>query len=356
MSDRLEIEQLVIDDTFINYCYRRNPADIAYWEGYLSQHPEDAATLAEARELVLGLSLMLLESTEEAPVTEPEVLPMYNDTRRRNVRRTLAVAASVAAVAVVAFFLFRSKNTVVPAEQTYLYMTALAEKRTVKLPDNSIVILNAGSELLVDRGFGSSNRAVSLKGEALFHVEHEAAMPFIVQVDGYDVKVLGTVFNVKAYPEEKKSETSLISGKVAIYLKHTASAYKTLLPKEKFVISKDIQKLPASGPEPADVRPPSTAIMPLSYNRNQVNLETAWSENQLVFENETFWDIREKLERWFDVKIIFEDKISRQYSFTATFEKENIYQVMKALQASYGFKYSINGKEIKISHQNRVNK
>lgn len=357
MPDRLEIEQLVIDDTFINYCYRRNPADTAYWEDYLSQHPEEAATLAEARELVLGLSLMLLESTEDAPVTEPEVLPMYNDTRRRNIRRTLAAAASVAAVTVVAFFLFRGKDTVVPAaEQTYLYTTALAEKRTVKLPDSSTVILNAGSELLVDRGFGCSNRAVSLKGEALFHVEHNAAMPFIVQVDGYDVKVLGTVFNVKAYPEEKKSETSLISGKVAIYLKHTASAYKTLLPKEKFVISKDLQKLPASGPEPADVRPPSTAIMPLSYNRNQVNLETAWSENQLVFENETFWDIREKLERWFDVKIIFEDKISRQYSFTATFEKENIYQVMKALQASYGFKYSINGKEIKISHQNRVNK
>jgi transmembrane sensor len=177
-------------------------------------------------------------------------------------------------------------------------------------------------------------------------------MPFTVGVEGYDVKVLGTVFNVKAYPGDKKSETSLISGKVEIYLKHAASAYKTLLPKEKFVIVKDLEALKAAS-APTDIKPRSTAVMPLSYNRNQVNVETAWSQNRLVFENETFSDIRQKLERWFNVQIIFEDKIVEQYTFTATFEKEDINQVMKALQASYGFKYDIKGKEIKISHQNR---
>src|SRR5690606_16644416 len=97
-----------------------------------------------------------------------------------------------------------------------------------------------------------------------------------------------------------------------------------------------------------------TAIMPLSYNHNQENIETAWSQNRLIFENESFADIRKKLERWFDVQIIFEDEIVAQYSFTATFEKEDVYQVMKALQASYGFAYSINEKEIRIRHQNRV--
>ncbi|MRG46022.1 DUF4974 domain-containing protein [Chitinophaga sp. SYP-B3965] len=344
MPERYEIEQLVIDDSFINYCFRRNPADITHWENYLTQHPEETATFAEARELVLGISLMLLEADQE----EAEVIPLYN--KNRNPRKLIAVAASIAIIAAATFFIFQ-KNTSKPpvwAQQTSVFTTALAEKRTVKLPDSSTVILNAGSELLLDKDFGGKNRYVSLKGEALFQVEHNAETPFIVAVEGYDVKVLGTVFNVKAYPGEKKSETSLISGKVEIYLKNTAAVYKTLQPKEKFVIIKDLKSLPA----PADVKPPapSTAIMPLSYNRNQVNIETAWSDNRLVFENETFRDIREKLERWFNVKIIFEDKTVEQYTFTATFEKENINQVMKALQASYGFKYSVNGKEIKISN------
>ncbi|SIO07629.1 FecR family protein [Chitinophaga niabensis] len=347
MPDRYEIEQLVINDSFINYCFNRNPSDTAHWKNYLSEHPEEAATFAEARELVLGISLMLIETKEEE---ETAVIPMHP--RRKNLQTLFAAAAIAAVIAVSTFFLFRNKPEV-STPQLYAFSTALAEKRTIKLPDSSTVILNAGSELLLDKDFGRKNRSVSLKGEALFDVQHDAQMPFTVGVEGYDVKVLGTVFNVKAYPGDKKSETSLISGKVEIYLKHTASAYKTLLPKEKFVIVKDLEALPAS--KAADIKPrtPSTTIMPLSYNRNQVNVETAWSQNRLVFENETFSDIRQKLERWFNVQIIFEDKVVEQYTFTATFEKEDINQVMKALQASYGFKYNIKGKEVKISHQNR---
>lgn len=348
MPDRYEIEQLVIDDSFINYCFNRNPSDTTLWENYLSAHPEEAATIAEARELVLGISLMLIKEEEKEEET-PEI-PLHS--RRKNLQTLFAAAAIAAVIAVSTFFLFRNKPAAT-APQSYSFTTALAEKRKVKLPDSSTVILNAGSELLLDKDFGHKNRLVNLKGEAFFEVQHNAEKPFIVGVEGYDVKVLGTVFNVKAYPGDKKSETSLISGKVEIYLKNTAAAYKTLLPKEKFVIVKDLEVLPAS--QPADIKPrvASTTIMPLSYNRNQVNIETAWSQNRLVFENETFGDIRQKLERWFNVQIIFEDKIVEQYTFTATFEKEDINQVMKALQASYGFQYDIKGKEIKISHQNR---
>lgn len=354
MPDRFEIEQLVIDDTFISYCYRRNLADVAYWENYLAAHPEEAGTLAEARELVLGISLMLMEAHEHADVSEREGLSLYGRPRR-NIWKTLAVAASVAVIVVSTFFFIRNRSRpeLATAERSHVFTTALAEKKRVRLPDSSTVLLNAGSTLQVSRDFGGQDRSVSLTGEALFDVTHDARLPFIVKVEGYEVKVLGTVFNVKAYPGEKKSETSLISGKVEIHMKHTDPGYKILLPEEKFVFSEDISTVPSSSPSPV-ASPPKISIMPLSYNRNQVNIETAWSQNRLIFENESFEDISKKLERWFDVQIIFEDKIARQYSFTATFEKENIYQVMKALQASYGFTYSINGKEIKISHQSRI--
>lgn len=358
MPDRFELEQLVINDSFINYCFRRNGADIVFWEGYLMDHPGEAATVAEAKEMVMGISLLLLEPAEELPVAEPAVLAMEHSAQRRNLKRMLAVAAAVTAIGTAAFFLFRPGGSSAPevAEitgQSQVYITALAEKKSIRLSDSSSVILNAGSELIVGKDFGRHHRRVCLKGEALFQVEPDAGLPFIVKVEGYDVRVLGTVFNVKAYPGEKKSETSLISGKVEIYLPHAASAHKTLRPKEKFVISKDMQAVETSSPAPEHkLPPPETAILPLSYNRKNVNIETAWSENRLVFEDEAFGDMREKLERWFDVSIVFEDKLIEQYRFTATFEKENIVQVMKALQASYAFTCKIEGKIIKISRQN----
>lgn len=341
MPDRYEVEQLVIDDSFINYCFRRNEADTAFWEGYLAAHPNEAHTIAEARDLVLSISLVI---TEEVSLT-PE-------RGKRDLRKVLAIAASVVVIGFSAFFLLK-RNGHTPAIpdvplQPNIFITAMAEKKTIRLPDSSVIILNAGSELRLDEDFGRHTRHVHLQGEALFDVKPNAEEPFVVKVEGYEVKVLGTVFNVKAYPGEKKSETSLISGKVEIYLPHMASAYKTLHPKEKFVIHKTLRPVAADAlPEPS-----KTAILPLSYNRTNVNLETAWSRNHLVFENETFADIRGRLERWFDVQIVFEDPATAQYSFTANFEKENIEQVMKALQASYRFTYNMEGKTIRIGHQN----
>ncbi len=346
MPDRFELEELVINDSFINYCFRRNEADVVFWEQYLRERPAEAATVAEAKELVMGISLMLQEPAEEVPAMEAVVTPSV---RQRRAWIGWAAAAAVILLMGAVYFLFPPRAPQQLAQQddtARVYITAMAEKKTVRLADSSSVILNAGSELTVEKGFGRHNRCVKLKGEAYFQVEHDAEQPFVVKTEGYDVRVLGTVFNVKAYPGEKKSETSLISGKVEIQLPHAAGS-KVLRPKEKFVISRNLEPLPAAEKK----KPQATAILPLSYNRKNVNVETAWSDNRLVFEDETFTDIREKLERWFDVRIIFEDGIIEQYRFTATFEKENIVQVMKALQASYPFTCSIEGKTVKISHQ-----
>jgi ferric-dicitrate binding protein FerR (iron transport regulator) len=342
MSERYELEELVIDDSFVNYCFRRQEADVARWEAYLRQYPDEAATMAEAREMVLGISVMFWE-TQPVPVRKPFPL-----------RRTLAVAASIAVIVLAGYWLLQPARqpVAVLAAKPEVFITLLAEKKTVRLPDSSTVILNAGSELRLDSGFGNGHRRVHLKGEALFDVRPDAEKPFIVKVEDYDVKVLGTVFNVKSYPGDKNSETSLLSGKVEIQLANQKSAFKVLHPKEKFVIDK-AAAAPAPGEATAADDPKvtalQTAIRPLSYNRSQVNVETAWSENRLVIENETFGDIREKLERWFDVSIQFDDKAIEAYRFTATFEKENIVQVLNALQASYSFTFTKQGRSIRIS-------
>ncbi len=114
MSERYELEELVIDDSFVNYCFRRQEADVARWEAYLRQYPDEAATMAaKAREMVLGISVMFWE-TQPVPVRKPFPL-----------RRTLAVAASIAVIVLAGYWLLQ------PARQP---VAVLAAKPEILLP------------------------------------------------------------------------------------------------------------------------------------------------------------------------------------------------------------------------------
>ena len=90
------------------------------------------------------------------------------------------------------------------------------DKLAVMLPDSSEVWLNAGSSILYPETFAKDKRQVILNGEAYFSVKKDTASPFIVETSQLSVKVLGTRFNVKAYPNDEKITTTLTSGKVEV--------------------------------------------------------------------------------------------------------------------------------------------
>ncbi|HEX2607406.1 MAG TPA: FecR family protein, partial [Flavisolibacter sp.] len=89
--------------------------------------------------------------------------------------------------------------------------TRLGSKTKLLLPDSTIVWLNAGSKLTYNDHFGTTNRNTTLTGEAFFDVR-KSSIPFIIKANGVQIKVLGTAFNVKSYPNEKTTETSLVRG------------------------------------------------------------------------------------------------------------------------------------------------
>ena len=93
---------------------------------------------------------------------------------------------------------------------------AYGEHKRLILPDSSEVWLNAGSTILYPETFAKDKRLVILNGEAYFSVQKDTASPFIVEVPQLSVKVLGTKFNVKAYPGDEKITTTLTSGKVEV--------------------------------------------------------------------------------------------------------------------------------------------
>ena len=132
----------------------------------------------------------------------------------------------------------------------YLYMqpatiqtvSTLAETRTVRLPDGTSVTLNHYSSLSYPERFKSDDREVELSGEAYFEVSKDSKHPFIVQTETIDVQVLGTHFNVDAYPDNPDVKTTLLTGSVAVSNKNN-SVRMVLKPNEVAIYNKVEQKL-----------------------------------------------------------------------------------------------------------------
>lgn len=360
MSDHLSVEELVIDDSFINYCFQKNEADSLYWEQYIKDYPFEREKIEEAKQMVLGLHAMLKQEHDENRINSFSLQKESKLSKVISVKKMFRYAAAVAAVFILMLAAKKiinvsHKTTDKPARQIaanalpdsiFSYKTANGEKKVITLSDHTRIWLNAGSQLRVDDSYGKENRKVYLSGEALFDVIHDESLPFIVYTDKYEVKDLGTVFNVKAYPDEE-SETSLIRGKVEI--KMANSKHRIFLsPNQKAVINGDnepeVKETAKSAPSP------NVTLLPLSYNqKDSAVVETAWTQNRLEIVNEDFFEMKEKLERWFDVKIIIKDAEVGKYPFTATFEKENIQQVLQALQYAYHFNYTVRNNEVNIS-------
>ena len=360
MPDHLSVEELIIDDSFINYCFQKGEADCLYWEQYIRDYPVERKKIEEAKQMVLGLHVMLKQEYED--INKPSLQERHKSfSKIISLKKALRYAAAIAALFVVILAVRMLLNVTQKSDKPVgeiavnkvtdrpsVYKTANGEKKVITLSDHTKIWLNAGSELRVDDSYGKENRKVYLSGEALFDVIHDESLPFIVYTDKYEVKDLGTVFNVKAYPDEE-SETSLIRGKVEI--KMVNSKHSILLsPNQKAVITDNNEpEVKEKETEKSPVRTNIT-LLPLSYNqKDSAVVETAWTQNRLEIVNEDFFEMKEKLERWFDVKIIIKDAEVGKYPFTATFEKENIQQVLQALQYAYHFNYTIKNNEVNIS-------
>jgi transmembrane sensor len=230
-----------------------------------------------------------------------------------------------------------------------------SKTRTI-LPDGSTVWLNAGSRIMY-ANFNGPVREITLEGEAYFdvvHVENAAThqrKPFIVHAGSIDIKVLGTAFNIKSYPDEKTIETTLIRGLVQITRKGDKSGEPVYLhPNEKIVLpvnSSDagIEKNPAST---ASSQPSQNIIRIDSTVKENEHLETAWVYNRLEFRGDNFEQLALKLERWYNIKIYFEDDAARQLVFNGSLQTETVEQAFMALKEAVPFQVSINNNEVFI--------
>lgn len=227
-------------------------------------------------------------------------------------------------------------------------------KSKIELPDGSIVTLNSGSRLRYRNNFGSDSRIVFLEGEAFFDVKKSKTVPFYVNAAGIKIKVLGTSFNVKAYPEEKTIETTLVTGRIEIYKSNTKDETQplvTLNPSQKAIYERTSEAIALTGTEKAEET--NTSVPEKIQVQKDINPEqsTAWKDNWLVFDNEPFVDLITRMERWYDVEIELNHPGLKEARFSGRFDKETIEQALKALTIVTPFQYEIKKNKIFIYKQ-----
>lgn len=353
------IEDLLKEESFINYCLRKNEQDVRYWENYIAENPGKKELVAEAvqeyRLLFTALAQSDLEEqltalkkklagseNESAPVIE---LNPAGKTRVPLYRRFSSIAVAALAIIGIGLYIIRkTPRTPTPQVHTVQYACKPGERKSFQFPDGTQVILNAGSEIYLNDNYAKNTREVYLKGEAFFEVQHNAEVPFIVHTASMDVKALGTAFNVKSYNNEGRTEAVLVRGLVEVTLKKDNNRKLLLHPDEKVMWTENKTGSEARALNPAAVNNPGV-VKPVKKNDNGDVKEIAWVQNNLTFEDEAFEEIVYQLNRWYNVNIQFETSDIKQYHFTATFKKEKIEQVLEILRASKKFNYRFEGEQ-----------
>ena len=230
------------------------------------------------------------------------------------------------------------KNAEVDEELVYNKLTIpYGERFEIFLSDGTTVYLNAGSSLRYPVKFIEGlDRHVFLVGEAFFDVREDKAHPFVVSTSEMDVTVLGTEFNVTAYPEDQFISTVLVEGSVNL------SNTKT----ERKAEVEEIQLSPGFKADWSVVH--GKAVL----NQVDTDIYTGWIEGKLVLKNLPFNTIIKKLERHYNVEIVNSYSALDAQIFTATFDVESIDEVLSSFAENKSFRFETKGNTITIESPN----
>lgn len=260
----------------------------------------------------------------------------------------LAAASAIAVIFAIGFWINNRSSS---KKQQEAIVAGKGSRSRSLLPDGTTVWLNVSSRLYYENDFSGATREVRLEGEAFFDVVKQSNRPFIVHTSGIDIKVLGTAFNVKSYPEDKTVETTLYRGQVKVF-RHDDSA-KTVVelrPNEKLVLSKQAAietiNLSEQNNQPLQASAGLTITYIDSTKKENERIETAWLFGRLEFRGDSFEDLAKKLERWYNVTIVFTDEKVKQLTVNGSFEGETVEQAFAALKEGFPVNYKINNHEI----------
>ncbi|WP_316801832.1 FecR family protein [Pedobacter nototheniae] len=341
-------EDFLMDDTFKQYCEGSSKKCVLFWEDWIAKHPEKNKTINAAKNLYKILSGDLKPVDQQLDGLTNQISPVAKISRFSAIHYGMAASIFIVLFLGLIYVSYQKPN--VAPQYAENFIAKKGEKKKIILPDGTLVYLNGDSKIELGENFDQKDRNVKLIGEAYFDVKHNVDKPFYVHTKDFKITVLGTAFNVKSYNNEKESAATLVRGTIRLE-DNTGLNKNTIILKagqkityhlvKKQVVTKSV----LTGLED---KLPEIEVNNLTIINKQV-VESAWTNNDLIFLNNNFDEIKDRLERWFNVNIDFEDKEVAQYVYTANFKNEDILTVLRNLQQVKHFNFKQKGDLITIS-------
>jgi ferric-dicitrate binding protein FerR (iron transport regulator) len=256
-------------------------------------------------------------------------------------KRIYLVAATVAALIMAGAFWWLTQHpdsnrtaerVVVPesaeTEKTPADFTLYTGKHFVQLSDKTAVTLNKGTELQVSHAFGDNHREVTLRGEAYFDVHHDPKKPFIIHANGITVKVMGTAFNVRAYPGANKVNVTVMRGLVQVGSEE--EVYSLVRPHEQISIELDTHE----------------------FLVQEANLDQTedWRKRFMIFEDTRLEEVLRDIHDLYGAEVVLQQQSLKDCPLTATFSDEApLEDVIRAVAQAYGMRYQISDDSRKVT-------
>ncbi len=387
--------KFIENESFLDWVYNPTPESTRFWKNYIRENPEEKETIDVLKDILISVK------TNEARLSEEEKAEIFTklfskikDTKSGRVYHLVSKSYKYVAVLILllvvtmvftngnfrntrdGFFdgendmvldsiskrstqlVLETGNTLlIEEEESLIEYTSLGnlvvnevdtilvnnkkegknllfnkiivpfgKRSKIILSDGSMVHLNAGTTFVFPKDFSSKQRTVFLSGEAFFEVATNKKKPFIVKMieEKLSVEVLGTKFNVSAYPIDSNVLTVLTEGKVAISEQNLFGARKTMLqPGQLASWSKEEENM--------DIKQVNT------YNH------TSWVQGLLYFESESIVNVVRKIERYYNVNIIFAPKLNeKQINVSGKLDlNDDIERTLENLTITTEFKFEI---------------
>ncbi|MGB3585556.1 MAG: FecR domain-containing protein [Tunicatimonas sp.] len=351
----------ILDDFFQEWVLHPSPTTDRFWQGWIGQHPEKEPTIRKALIAIQSLDFQGIDSEKfdrnkvlqniRAAIKTDELKDeldiawesgetqeddevgetiMYSLPSRRfqfKTRYFMMAAASVFLLILLGVW------QLVMTTSSVEYATEFGETKTIILPDNSTVVLNANSRIqYYDDGKGQGNRELDLSGEAFFSVVHNKTdQKFIVRSNGVAVEVLGTEFNVNN--RRGKTQVVLKSGKILLNVPTNPQSSVT----EELAM------------EPGDLVEVSGQDKQITKRTVNPDKYASWTRNVLVFDNVPLQEVFEMIQDTYGYNITILDEEIGDKMFEAEISTSDLDLILKIVSKSFNLNIKKQGSELVVS-------
>jgi ferric-dicitrate binding protein FerR (iron transport regulator) len=348
------VEDFLDDPHFIKWVSTPDLHSTIYWNSIIEHYPQKKQDVMDARRLWQAMQAKPLPVSEialsnlKANIFDRIELSLVQEevedngqakTKPSFVKYWMLAAAIGASIAVVGIFLVDSRQVAPEGVRPDIAISTVnleeqivpkGRRTMMELQDGTTIWLNSDTRIEYNKDFmAGTTREVYLKGEAYFKVAPDKSRPFIVHTENVSIRVLGTSFNVKAYDNDSRVETTLVEGKIMIQNK-AQDGKIDLSPNQRAVFSKKKQNI-------------------LIENYTRTENYTSWKNGVLTFEDEPMREIIPVLERWYNVAFHVADNAMLDCQFTAKVNNKSLEEVLELFKASEKITYRIEGRQVFLS-------